>query len=154
VLCGDEDGTGRLFCFLNLYRREILRKMKLVRTSQVRPVVAAAALLLGGAASAQEHSYDSEDVLEKSMPTVDVKAQSLDSRLYTRQEMDAIPQGNRDLTSLIATHPAVRQNPTVAGSGNRGSLEPESFSIHGESPYQNQFLIDGIGATNVISPQN
>lgn len=154
VFCDDEDGEDRLFCCLNLYRLEILRKMKLVRTSEVRPVVAAVALLLGGAACAQDYSHDSEDVLEKSMPTVDVKAQSLDSRLYTREEMDAIPEGNRDLTSLISTHPAVRQNPTVAGSGNRGSLEPESFSIHGESPYQNQFLIDGIGATNVISPQN
>lgn len=91
---------------------------------------------------------------EKNMPTVHVTAQSLEARVYTREDMDATPEGNRDISSLVANHPAVRQNPTVDGSGNRGSLAPEAFSIHGESPYQNQFLVDGISATNVISPQN
>ncbi len=81
---------------------------------------------------------------EKSMPTVHVTAQSLEARVYTREDMDATPGGNRDISSLVANHPAVRQNPTVDGSGNRGSLAPEAFSIHGESPYQNQFLVDGM----------
>lgn len=88
------------------------------------------------------------------MPEVQVQATSLESRTYTREEMDATPKGNRDITSLIAEHPAVRLNPTTDGSGNRGSLAPEQFSIHGESPFQNQFMIDGISATNVIAPHN
>lgn len=91
---------------------------------------------------------------EQSMPVVEVQAERLEQRVYTREEIDATPQGNRDLTSLIADHPGVRLEKTMDGSGNHGSLAPETFSIHGESPYQNQFLIDGMGATNAISPQN
>ncbi|MBB2777704.1 UNVERIFIED_ORG: hypothetical protein HNP28_003044 [Comamonas terrigena] len=91
---------------------------------------------------------------EQSMPVVVVEAERLEQRTYKREEIDATPQGNRDLTSLIADHPGVRLEKTMDGSGNHGSLAPESFSIHGESPYQNQFLIDGMGATNAISPHN
>lgn len=88
----------------------------------------------------------------QTMPEVHVQAERIEARTYDRAEMDATPAGNRDLTSLIANHPAVRTNPAES-NGNRGSLAPESFSIHGESPYQNQFLIDGISGTNVINPQ-
>lgn len=88
------------------------------------------------------------------LPVVTVRAARNDAKTLTREEIDATPQGNRDLTSLIAANPALRLNPTTDGAGNRGSLAPESFSIHGESPYQNSFLIDGVGATNIISPQN
>lgn len=118
-----------------------------------RAIAVAAACGVGGAAWAVDDE-SGHSAAEKSMPTVHVTAQSLEVRVYTREEMDATPEGNRDISSLVANHPAVRQNPTVNGAGNRGSLAPESFSIHGQSPYQNQFQVDGISATNVISPQN
>lgn len=95
---------------------------------------------------------ESVAVPTQTMPEVHVQAERIEARTYDRAEIDATPEGNRDLTSLIANHPAVRTNP-VESNGNRGSLAPESFSIHGESPYQNQFLIDGISGTNVINPQ-
>lgn len=126
--------------------------MKPQAKQSMKPVAVAVICWWGGMVYAQTDT--AEEVPETRMPTVDVKAQSLDTRLYTREDIDATPEGNRDLSTLIANHPAVRQNPTVEGSGNRGSLAPESFSIHGESPYQNQFLIDGISATNVVSPSN
>lgn len=93
-----------------------------------------------------------EGEAEISMPMTVVQAQSLEDRVYDRKEMDATPAGNRDLASLVASHPAVRLN-ALEKNGNRGSLAPESISFHGESPYQNQFLIDGISGTNVVSPQ-
>lgn len=94
-----------------------------------------------------------EPVQEKEMLTVQVEGERIDARVYDRAEMDATPEGNRDLTSLISSNPAVRLDPSMSNSGNRGSLAPESFSIHGESPYQNQYLIDGISGTNSINPQ-
>lgn len=100
-------------------------------------------------ASAQRTTEDAEH----SMPVMEVQAQSLESRVYDRETMDTTPEGDRDITSLIASHPAVRLNPSMSDQGNHGSLAPESFSIHGESPYQNQFLIDGISGTNAINPQ-
>lgn len=118
------------------------------------PAVCTLVCFVSAMAQAQSTEGAVQDEQEASMPTVNVTAQNLDVRIYTREEMDATPEGNRDITSLISAHPAVRQNLTVDGSGNRGSLAPESFSIHGESPYQNQFLLDGMGATNAISPQS
>lgn len=122
---------------------------KKVGINLLHPLVWTLGGVMGGAACAQE-----ADLHEQSMPVVEVQAERLEQRVYTREDMDAAPQGNRDLTSLIADNPGVRLDKAMAGSGNHGSLAPESFSIHGESPYQNQFLIDGMGATNAISPQN
>lgn len=35
-----------------------------------------------------------------------------------------------------------------------GDIRPEKISIHGASPYQNAYLIDGISATNNLNPAN
>ncbi|WP_367066769.1 TonB-dependent receptor plug domain-containing protein [Oryzisolibacter sp. LB2S] len=94
-----------------------------------------------------------EAIATSELPSVQVTAERVEARVYDREEMDATPEGNRDLTSLISSNPAVRLDPSMSNSGNRGSLAPESFSIHGESPYQNQYLIDGISGTNSINPQ-
>ena len=126
-----------------------------VKTTVLRPVAAAIAVFGCALAHAQTVEKEAAGVVqEHDMPVVEVTAQNLETRRYTREDMDALATGNRDLTSLIADHAAVRTNPTVAGGGNRGSLAPEAFSMHGESPYQNQFLVDGMGATNAISPHN
>lgn len=90
------------------------------------------------------------------LPEVLVSADAIPNpveRVYDRASMDSTPEGNRDLVALIADHPGVRLNPTIGGNGNRGSLAPESISIHGQSPYQNQFLVDGMGGTNSLNPQ-
>lgn len=116
----------------------------------LRPLV----LACGGVLSVAAHAQEQALLVEQSMPMVEVQAERLEQRVYTREDMDAIPQGNRDLTSLISDHPGVRLDASMDDSGNHGSLAPESFSIHGESPYQNQFLVDGIGATNAISPHS
>lgn len=129
--------------------------MIVIKKRVISPVALAVSLFCSGAADAQQPQAPQDAVQEEqSMPTVEVTAQSWETRTYTREEMDATPQSNRDITSLISNHPAVRQNLTLSGSGNDGSLAPVSFSVHGESPYQNQFLVDGLSATNVISPQN
>ncbi|MDI9853650.1 TonB-dependent receptor plug domain-containing protein [Comamonas sp. 17RB] len=100
-----------------------------------------------------ETAAENAGVVTRTMPEVQVQAERMEARVYDRAEMDATAGGNRDLTSLISDNPAVTLNPSMSGNGNRGSLAPESFSIHGESPFQNQFLIDGISGTNVINPQ-
>lgn len=64
------------------------------------------------------------------------------------------PAANGDLSELLATHPAVRQNSSAGGSLTRGSLAPEDLSFHGASPYQNLFQIDGMDGSNNINPAN
>ncbi|WYX25968.1 STN domain-containing protein [Achromobacter xylosoxidans] len=85
---------------------------------------------------------------------VRVYGDQVGERLYDQEEIAATPSSNRDLSTLVANHPAVRTNPGAAGSRNRGSLDVEDISFHGASPYQNLFQIDGIDATNRVDPAN
>lgn len=104
-----------------------------LKRSAVAHAVACISVLLAanGTVYAQQHREEAqasdeklaaqELAVEQRMDPVEVRSTSLESRTYSRQEMDATAKGNRDLTSLIAEHPAVRLNPSMDGSGNRGS---------------------------------
>lgn len=140
-----------------------LRFASFRRSAAARAVASISMLLASSAAMSAEQLKETTEsppttaestAQEQHLSPVEVRSTALENRTYTREEMDATAKGNRDITSLIAEHPAVRLNPNMDGSGNRGSLAPEQFSIHGASPFQNQFMIDGIGATNMISPHN
>lgn len=122
---------------------------------KLAPVMTAVILLASHEARAQSDEpaeHGDGDSIAVRLPTVEVTAEGIENRLYTREEIDTTAGGNRDIAKLVETHPAVRLNP-MANNGNRGSLAVEDFSIHGESPYQNQFLIDGISGVNMIAPQ-
>ena len=67
---------------------------------------AAACMVAMSSAQAQSVAA-AESVQEKEMPTVQVEGERIDARVYSREEMDATPEGNRDLTSLISANPAV-----------------------------------------------
>ncbi len=86
------------------------------------------------------------------LDAVRVYGEQVGERVYGREEIAETPSSNRDLSTLLATHPAVRTNPGAAGSQNRGSLNVEDISFHGSSPYQNLFQIDGMDATNRVDP--
>jgi len=86
------------------------------------------------------------------LEAVRVYGEQVGERVYGREEIAETPSSNRDLSTLLATHPAVRTNPGAAGSQNRGSLNVEDISFHGSSPYQNLFQIDGMDATNRVDP--
>lgn len=83
---------------------------------------------------------------------VRVYGEQIGERVYSREEITQTPSSNRDISTLVATDPAVRTNPGAAGSKNRGSLDVEDVSFHGASPYQNLFQIDGMDATNRVDP--
>lgn len=83
---------------------------------------------------------------------VRVYGEQVGERIYGREEIAATPSSNRDLSTLVATHPAVRTNPGAAASRNRGSLDVEEISFFGASPYQNLYQIDGMDATNRVDP--
>ncbi|MCX5462680.1 TonB-dependent receptor [Alcaligenes parafaecalis] len=83
---------------------------------------------------------------------VRVQGQQVGERIYSRDDMDQRAAGNRDLSGLLADNPAVRQNEAAKSGANRGSMALEDISFYGASPFQNQFQIDGISATNQIDP--
>ncbi|OZI53521.1 TonB-dependent receptor [Bordetella genomosp. 5] len=86
------------------------------------------------------------------LETVEVVGQSPEERVYSRAEIAATPTANRDLSSLVASAPAVRLGSDTDASSNRGSMNVQDISIHGASPYQNLFQIDGMAASSMIDP--
>ncbi len=86
------------------------------------------------------------------LDAVRVYGEQIGERVFTQEDIAQTPSSNRDISSLVATHPAVRTNPGASGSQNRGSLSVEDISFHGSSPYQNLFQVDGMDATNRIDP--
>ncbi|CAB3641102.1 TonB-dependent receptor [Achromobacter pestifer] len=86
------------------------------------------------------------------LDAVKVYGGQIGERVYTQEDITNTPSSNRDLSTLVATHPAVRTNPGANSSQNRGSLNVEDISFHGSSPYQNLFQIDGMDATNRVDP--
>lgn len=73
---------------------------------------------------------------------------------YTSESIERLPTGNGNISDLLRTNPAVRMDSTQSTSLNQGDIRPEKSSIHGASPYQNAYLIDGISATNNLNPAN
>lgn len=72
---------------------------------------------------------------------------------YTSESIERLPTGNGNISDLLRTNPAVRMDSTQSTSLNQGDIRPEKISIHGASPYQNAYLIDGISATNNLNPE-
>ena len=70
---------------------------------------------------------------------------------YTSESIERLPTGNGNISDLLRTNPAVRMDSTQSTSLNQGDIRPEKISIHGASPYQNAYLIDGISATNNLN---
>ncbi|EGO8188533.1 TonB-dependent receptor plug domain-containing protein [Escherichia fergusonii] len=73
---------------------------------------------------------------------------------YTSESIERLPTGNGNISDLLRTNPAVRMDTTQSSSLNQGDIRPEKISIHGASPYQNAYLIDGVSATNNLNPAN
>lgn len=68
---------------------------------------------------------------------------------YTSESIERLPTGNGNISDLLRTNPAVRMDSTQSTSLNQGDIRPEKISIHGASPYQNAYLIDGISALTI-----
>jgi len=85
---------------------------------------------------------------------IQVHAEQPGAYTYSREQIRDTPASNRDLSNLIATHPAVRIGNSANNGANRGSMLVEDVSFHGASPYQNLFQIDGMDASSNIDPAN
>lgn len=74
--------------------------------------------------------------------------------LYSTKDIERLPTKNGNISDLLRSNPAIRLDMTQNTALNQGDLRPEKISVHGASPYQNLFLIDGVNATNSLNPAN
>ncbi|ANY16656.1 TonB-dependent receptor [Bordetella pseudohinzii] len=121
--------------------------------SPLRRIAALTPLLLCGNAQAQDPSPPARTGPPWLEP-VTVTAPLPREHIFTRSEIQATPAANRDLSSLISTLPSIRLDNAAADSADRGSLDVPNIVIHGASPYQNLFLLNGVDATSRVDPAN
>ncbi len=69
-----------------------------------------------------------------------------------RRQIEAMPAGNGDITSLLKTHPSVQFDNKQLSSKTPGEISPADISINGAKYYQNAFIVDGANINNDIDP--
>lgn len=69
-----------------------------------------------------------------------------------RKQIERLPAGNGDITSLLKINPNVQFDNAQQSSKSPGELSPANVSINGAQFYQNAFLVDGMGMNNDINP--
>lgn len=76
------------------------------------------------------------------------------SREVDREQIERMPAGNGDITSLLRTNPAVQFDNSQLSSKTPGEISPASISINGQPHWQNLFTLDGMGMNNDLDPGN
>lgn len=76
------------------------------------------------------------------------------STSINRSTIEGMPAGNGDITSLLRIHPSVQFDDSQLSSKTPGEISPANISINGALPWQNLFLVDGMGMNNDIDPGN
>ena len=105
--------------------------------------------------SAQETEND-EDEEEALVVPIEVEAPELRVQQgrseYNSEFIENMPTGQGDLADLLRMNPAVDFSRDADLSAGAGTLRPAEISIHGQTYYQNLFLIDGADTTSDINP--
>ena len=76
------------------------------------------------------------------------------SRGIEREQIERLPAGNGDITSLLRTNPAVQFDNSQLNSKTPGEISPANISINGQPHWQNLFTLDGLGMNNDLDPGN
>ena len=76
------------------------------------------------------------------------------SRGIEREQIENLPAGNGDITSLLRTNPAVQFDNSQLNSKTPGEISPANISINGQPHWQNLFTLDGMGMNNDLDPGN
>ncbi|WP_193075036.1 TonB-dependent receptor plug domain-containing protein [Pseudomonas sp. FME51] len=119
------------------------------------PVTAARAM----DADVQPHEQETEaaDAASLKLGDVLVKGQRRNyegSREVDREQIEKMPAGNGDITSLLRTNPAVQFDNSQLNSKTPGEISPANISINGQPHWQNLFTLDGMGMNNDLDPGN
>jgi hypothetical protein len=76
-------------------------------------------------------------------------ASSLDAPL-----IKSLPKGDGDLNELLKWLPDVQLSDQGNSSATAGEILPTDISISGGKPYENNFMVDGLGSNDLLDPAN
>lgn len=74
------------------------------------------------------------------------------TQVVGRQQIEGLPAGNGDITSLLKLNPNVQFDDAQLSSKTPGEIAPANISINGAKFYQNAFVVDGMNINNNIDP--
>ncbi len=88
------------------------------------------------------------------LPEVEVRADREPQGVLslTRSQINAMPAGNGDITSLLKIHPNVQFSNTQQSTSTQGEIAPADISINGGKFYDNLYLMDGMSINNNMNP--
>ena len=90
------------------------------------------------------------------LPAVTVEASGIDpltgGSQLDREQIDKLPSRNGNTSDLLRLMPGVQMPEAADSSKTAGEITPEAVSIAGARPYDNNFLIDGIGNNSLLDP--
>ncbi len=127
-------------------------------------VVTAGTVLVSSTVGATEETVDEARVVDSSLatdshklPSIQVEAGSFNSlnqgtQTYERSLIQALPNGNGDITSVLKLNPSVQFDDTQLSSKTPGEIDPANISINGAVYWQNLFLLDGVSMNNDLDP--
>lgn len=77
---------------------------------------------------------------------------TLGKAVINSSEIESMAGDTTNLTDLLKGNGAVRFSRSSSTSANSASMRPDEVSIHGQSHYQNAYVIDGMSANNDLNP--
>lgn len=121
-----------------------------------RSALCLALLSLAAQPALAQESENEEDEEEALVVPIEVEAPELRVQQgrseYNAEFIETMPTGQGDLADLLRMNPAVDFSRDADLSGGAGTLRPAEVSIHGQTYYQNLFLIDGADTSSDINP--
>ena len=79
-------------------------------------------------------------------------ATTLGKNVLSSSEIESMAGDTSNLTDLLKGNGAVRFSRSSSTSASSASMRPDEVSIHGQSHYQNSYVIDGMSANNDLNP--
>ena len=77
---------------------------------------------------------------------------TLGKNVLSSSEIESMAGDTSNLTDLLKGNGAVRFSRSSSTSASSASMRPDEVSIHGQSHYQNSYVIDGMSANNDLNP--
>lgn len=87
---------------------------------------------------------------ESTLPTVVVVEQGEWS--IERELLDRMPNKSRSIEGALALHSQVQTSNSAERSMQGGEIKPPQISISGGKPYENRYVINGLGNNNYVAP--
>ncbi|WP_297426344.1 TonB-dependent receptor [uncultured Acinetobacter sp.] len=103
------------------------------------------------------YANDSNEQQEKNVALLPIivkaqESQPLGKTIYTKQDLERIPNGSKNITNFLKINPNVQFSHDHLAASAQADLKPAEISIHGAQSFQNKFVVNGVSNSNLLDP--